>query len=301
MFLIFLQNAAMAAGFPISKFLVRYITPFHQAGIRLLFSGLIMSVFAHRIRHLWLPATKGMSWRTKQQIFGFGFFFFYLSMGCGAWALTKIPTGYTSLAYNTVPFIVALLSYFYFGERLVALQWLGMVIGFAGMALGMQFSAAVPFDTVATCMLVLAVTSYAFGFVLLKILVTAGLPGEFVNACGMLNGAALALLTSYFLESGEVQHGLHTMVPMAIVVCSSMMAGLLNGYLMKIYPATLLAFSSFLIPLCATSYSWIFLGESIQPQFFAMVGFVLVGLYLFLMPKRRVESSVEEKEVSGKI
>jgi probable blue pigment (indigoidine) exporter len=296
MFLIFLQNAAMAAGFPVSKFLVRYITPFQQAGIRLLATGIVMSLFAYRIRSTWLPLLKGMSRTAKQQLFGVGFFFFYLSMGCGAWALMKIPTGYASLAYNTTPFIVALLSFIYFGERLRLVQWLGMVIGFSGMALGMQFGSGVVLDSVALMMLVIAVVSYALGFVLMKMLVAAGIPGEFVNACAMLNGGILAIGTSYFFEPVQGEHGMHTIIPMAIVVCSSLTSGLLNGYLMKIYPATLLAFASFLIPLCATTYSWLFLGETIHPQFFAMLGFVLVGLYLFLMPGRKVEESKQQIE-----
>src|SRR5579872_2774491 len=175
--MIFAQNACVAAGFPISRLLV---------------SGAIVGILAYRSRHQWQkPVIKDK--QLVAQIFGFGFFFYFISMGCGAWALMSIPTGYASIAYNMTPFIVALLSYWIFSERLALLQWIGMVIGFCGILWGLQLNPQAQFESGALLILSLAVFGYAYGLVMLKKLTLAGVPAPFINAGGMLVGGVLAL------------------------------------------------------------------------------------------------------------
>lgn len=288
------QNACVAAGFPISRFLVQFLTPFKLAAIRLLLSGTLVGVFMYRARHTWqLPALS--TWRVAGQIFTFGFFFYFVSMGCGAWALTSIPSGYASVAYNMTPFIVAVLSYWMFAERLVPLQWIGMVVGFCGLLWGLQLNQHAMFEATTLLILGLAVFGYAYGLVMLKQLTSAGVPIPVINAGGMLVGGVLAASASFFLESGAWSSGMHIWAPICIVVITSMIAGLLNARLMKKYSATTLAFGGFLIPICATLYGWIFLGEPITTQFFITLGLVAIGLYIFFIPVRaQARTSIHE-------
>ena len=282
---IFAQNACVAAGFPISRFLVQFLTPFKLAGMRLLVSGAIVSMLAYRTRHSWeRPIIKDK--RLAAQIFGFGFFFYFVSMGCGAWALMSIPSGYASVAYNMTPFIVALLSYWIFSERLGLLQWAGMVIGFAGILWGLQLNPEAKFESGALLILSLAVFGYAYGLILLKQLTIAGMPAYIINAGGMLVGGILALSASLLFESAAWETGWHIWAPMGLVVVTSMVAGLLNTRLMKQYSATTLAFGGFLIPICATMYGWLFLGEPITVNFVITLVLVAIGLYVFFYKKK---------------
>ena len=52
-----------------------------------------------------------------------------------SWAVLYIPTGITSILNATVPLFGALVAWVWLGERIQSLRWLGLALGFAGVAL----------------------------------------------------------------------------------------------------------------------------------------------------------------------
>ena len=68
---------------------------------------------------------------------------------------------------------------------------------------------------------------------------------------------------------------------LSLILIANIICYNLYGYLLSRYSPTFLSFAGFMTPLFAAFLGWLFLGEQVTWHFFATIGFVILGLYLF--------------------
>jgi drug/metabolite transporter (DMT)-like permease len=185
--------------------------------------------------------------------------------------------------YNLVPFLSAILSYFYFSEKMTIKKIIGLTIGFLGFTpilLANGSSTGVEwYDLV----LFVVVFTYAYGLIITRKMMRAGTyTATVITGTCMLVGGIFSLIFSPFIETNLVEAFtwydalMFTLATLSAVISYSMLA-----YLLKRYTATFLTFAAFIMPLFVAFYSWFLLGEGVSWQFFVSTVAVLIGLYIF--------------------
>jgi drug/metabolite transporter (DMT)-like permease len=191
--------------------------------------------------------------------------------------------------YNLTPFITALLSYWWFKERMTSKKWLGLALGFSAFLPGVicDIMRGCFFKHVGPQLLTIgAVACSAYGWVLMRRLVKKKNYSPLtVNGMGMFFGGILALLTSGIFESWSpspvVDMKAFIYLTLLIVFVANIIFYNFYSFLLKKYTATFLSFAGFLCPLFTALFGMIFLSECIDWTVFFAMGLVCVGLYIF--------------------
>lgn len=210
------------------------------------------------------------------------------------WALKYVSVAKATLIFLLNPFFAYLFSYFLGIEKFAYKKILGLFIGLVGVIpmvlshtrLEESFGvfAGITFPEF---LMFVAVAGYSYGWVVVRKLVgVKNYSSLATNGIRMFLGGIVALIASCFIEGGStyIPHvtnwklfGWHILLITFVgVTCYC-----LYGYLLKKYSATMLAFGGFVEPFIASFYAWIILGETVSWIFFASIGIVFVGLYVF--------------------
>ncbi len=287
MFEILLLYALCASSFTISKAVLAYSAPIFFVAVRMIVAGILLLGFVY-----W----RKISMKIKKEDLGLFasiiLFHIYFAYVYDLWALQYVSSFKSSFFFNLSPFITALLSYFFFHEKLTRNKWLGLVIGFSGF-LPMLLRDVPTEEAVGSLLfiskpefyLLIAVVSSCIGWISMKGLLKRGYSPLFVNGVGMLIGGFFALLDSTRTEwfdgvpVSEVKPfiGLTLLV---IVVCNFIFYNFYSHLLHK-YTATFLSFAGFSCPLFAALFGVIFLQEQVTWHFFVASIIVSFALYLF--------------------
>ncbi|HLW73251.1 MAG TPA: DMT family transporter [Candidatus Babeliales bacterium] len=301
-FIILLQ-ALFATSFPMGKYLLNFTSPLFLSGARMLIAGGLLLIYQY-----FLPSKefkiKRKHWWIFAQIIILGM---YATYGLRLYALKVLPVWKTSFFYNLSPFLSALYAYCLFNERLSKKQWLGLSIGLMGM-IPILISSSPEEATLGEFLnisiyevfLIISVSLHCYSWILIQKLVRyKNYDTSIVNGIGMAAGGLLSLVTSYAIE-GPVQisdpatfaKGLIIMIFISNILCHNIYAGLL-----KKYSATFMSFTSFLSPLFAALYGWVFFQETISWHFYLSIIIVLLGLYIFYQDELKNKSDYEDKEI----
>ncbi|MDA8520897.1 DMT family transporter [Acidovorax sp. NCPPB 4044] len=194
-----------------------------------------------------------------------------------AWAVLHITTGLSSILNATVPLFGALVAWIWLGDHIGRLRWVGLALGFAGVALlAWRAPTAIGFRSghagwaVAACLL--ATTCYAVAASYARRYLT-GLP-PLATATGSQLGAALALAVPALWFWPAQPPGLRAWVAVVAiaVLCTGIAYILYFRLIAHAGPSRALAVT-FLAPVFAVLYGTVFLGEAVTPW---MVGCGLV-------------------------
>ncbi len=311
MILVVLLYILFASSFTLGKAALDYIQPILFVGIRMTLGGLLLLGYQYFFNY-----TK---WRYHKKDRGLLLqiiiFHIYVAYVLEFWALQWMTSAKVCLLYNLSPFITAILSYFLIAHRLTIKQFIGLLIGFVGFLPILMATAPLEgvtrnfaFVSVPEVMLVLSVVASAYGWMVMrKLTVERRYSAVMINGIGMLGGGILAFITSLIVE------GLPTIKPIIIdtsalglrvelasllgpfgaslvmlsmytvllVLIANIIAYNLYGVLLKRYTPTFLSFAGFMTPLFAALFGWALLNESITWYFFATIGMVFFGLYVF--------------------
>lgn len=196
-----------------------------------------------------------------------------------SWAVLHISTGLTSILNATVPLFGALVALVWLGERIQGVRWLGLAMGFAGVALlawrapgtaGVAASGASALGAMGACLL--AAGCYAAGASYARRYLQG--IGPLATATGSQVGAALALAlpTLWFWPSQTPSLKAWGAVVAIAVLCTGIAYILYFRLIAHAGPSRALAVT-FLAPVFALGYGAVFLQEQITPW---MVGCGLV-------------------------
>ncbi|GAA6118690.1 DMT family transporter [Acidovorax sp. FG27] len=186
-----------------------------------------------------------------------------------AWAVMHITTGLTSILNATVPLFGALVAWVWLGDRITRLRWLGLGLGFVGVALlawrapaGAGFKTAHAGWAMAACLLASLCYAVAASFARRHL---QGVP-PLVTATGSQLGATLGLaLPAIWCWPAQMPGPRAWAAVVAIaVLCTGIAYILYFRLIARAGPSRALAVT-FLAPVFALLYGALFLHESVTP------------------------------------
>jgi drug/metabolite transporter (DMT)-like permease len=235
----------------VMRWAVAEIAPMTMGAIRFTIAGTILYVIA-RMRGA--PAPTARQWKNGAMVGGL---LFVGGNGLVAIAERSVSSGVAAVVCATMPLWLALMAWMT-GERTTGREWLGQVLGLAGVVVlvGGQVGTAAPLDT---AVIVLAPVAWAAGSLLSKRVAIA--PGAMGAATEMLAGGVL--MAGVALLRGEALH------PVSIEAIGSMAYLIVLGSLIGFTAyAWLLQHTR---PAVATSYAFV------NPPLAVLAGILIGG------------------------
>ncbi len=304
MILVILLYLLFASTFTLGKAALSYVSPFLFIGIRMICGGSLLLAYYYFIARKKIVLHKS-DYSLFLRIIIFHIFCAYT---LEFYALEYVTSAKACLLYNLSPFITALFSYFLYAEKLSIRQICGLAIGFLGF-IPILLSQGLPellswhcgFVSIYELALIGSVIASAYGWIIMKNLIHKGYSFIIINGIGMTGGGILAFLLSLYKEGFPMMKQVpifsQTLVmrygntgesiimlavySLALIIIANIICYNLYGYLLSRYSPTFLSFAGFMTPLFAALLGWIFLGEQVTWHFFATIGLVIIGLYLF--------------------
>lgn len=208
-----------------------------------------------------------------------------IPFACFSFALLSISTGLSAILNATVPMFGALIAWVWLKDKPTASRILGLVIGFAGVALlawdpstfKPNASGVAPGWAVLACLL--AGVCYGISASYTKRYLS-GLP-PLVTAAGSQIGATLGLaLPALWLWPARMPGASAWLALLAVgVVCTGIAYILFFRVIENAGPARALSVT-FVVPVFAVLYGVLFLGESVTPWMVGCAGVIVGGTAL---------------------
>jgi drug/metabolite transporter (DMT)-like permease len=200
-----------------------------------------------------------------------------------AWGEERITSALTSVLNASTPLFTAVIAALFLKDRLKALQVVGLLLGFVGVAVAAGFGAGDLGDSSLTGSLaaVVAGLCYAIAFVYMRRNLTSIEPT--VAAAGQLVLATMLLLP--FAATTSVTSGLHLTVRRALAigalgVFGTGVAYILNYRLLREIGATRASVVTYIIPVVAVAVGVVVLGEPFEWPLVWGGALILGGLVL---------------------
>ncbi len=194
-----------------------------------------------------------------------------------AWAVMHIQTGLASILNATVPLFGALVAWVWLGDRISRLRWVGLALGFVGVALlawgapaGTGFKTDSAHAAMAACLLASGFYGLSASFARRYL---TGVP-PLATAAGSQLGAALGLAvpTVWLWPAQMPGLGAWGAIAAIAVLCTGIAYILYFRLIAHAGPSRALAVT-FITPVFAVLYGGLFLGETVTPW---MMGCALV-------------------------
>jgi drug/metabolite transporter (DMT)-like permease len=267
---------------------VRDLPPFLSMALRHLVAGALLFawVWYRRGGHLQLGR------REWGAAFIFGGALFLVGHGGLAWAQQDVPSGVAALLVGTIPLWFAILARVAFGERLGRRALVGLVLGFAGLALLVDPSGEEGAKPIGVLVIAFSAFAWAAGSLWSRRL---PLPQDTLlsAAMGMLAGGALLAVVSGL--GGELDDARFTADALSaigyMVVVGSLIGFSAYVWLLKVAPASTVSTYAYVNPVIAVMLGWAFNDEVITGRTLLAGAAIVVGVAL--MVSRRVEKEPE--------
>ncbi|MBT6946177.1 MAG: EamA family transporter [Candidatus Marinimicrobia bacterium] len=250
-------------------------TPFLMASIRFLLAGLVLVLFQKWRKRPILPRRED---RHVILTLGIGNFFF--GYGLTYWGMQFVDSNITSILWATLPVMIAVFAHrMLMNEKINAssiFSLVGSIIGtlFIFDLKGADFD---PQTAKGMVVILLSILAAAYPNVLFK-REGNNLDPVAANASAMLIGATLLLITGLIVEPWE-----HVVLDVVTVGATAYLAifGSAIGFtmyfwLVKRVPIVKMSYTTFLIPILASIWGWVLLGEELSSA--ALTGAVIIIL-----------------------
>jgi drug/metabolite transporter (DMT)-like permease len=245
------------------RYAVETIPPLYTAGLRHLMAGTILLAWclAKRLRPTWAQVRASII---------IGAFFFLIGHGTLHWAEQKVPSGLASLVIASEPIWVFLLS------AIASRQWrlnvtllAGILLGLGGVGLLMGRSAlnSGPGVFAGSVAIVFGALSWSVGIVYSRRSHLSGHP-LLLSALSLLAGSVQLLLVGtavgeyrgFSLASVSLRSWLALGY---LIVFGSVVAFTAYNWLLEHYSPTLVATHTYVNPIVAVLFGWLFAGEAV--------------------------------------
>lgn len=254
---------------------VEALPPFMMASVRFLLVGSVMLTFLR---------ARGAPWPTRREwlvSLPVGVLMFVLGNGTVAFAEKHISSGIAAVVCGTMPLCAAAMGPL-FGEKTSSREWVGMALGFGGVAL-LGFGKELRGEPLYTAMLCVAPISWAAGSLLARKL---PLPKGLMSAATqMLTGGAVMAVVS--LTSGEkapaeipLSAGLSWIY---LCVFGSLVAYSAYTYLLRATRPAVATSYSYVNPAIAVGMGALFGHEDVGPEVILAVTLIVVATALVVV------------------
>ncbi len=207
------------------------------------------------------------------------------------WAEQWVPSGLAAVLFATFPLLVALLAHFVLpGERLTWASGIGVVIGFAGVAViySEDFSTLLgPQVAFATTVMLLCPVSAAIGSVLVKKWGSGIHPLSTAAVPMLLTGAILGPI-AWWTESDRTVtfNGPSTLALFYLALVGSALPFTLYFWLLKRLPATRMSLINYAVPVVAVMVGSVALDEPVTLRVILGTALVIAGTAVAMRKKK---------------
>jgi drug/metabolite transporter (DMT)-like permease len=280
---------------------VESIPPFVMASARFLIAGSILLAWsiARGGRSFAMPTRR--QWRDSGIV---GALLLGGGMGMVAYGEQTVPSGIAALLVAMMPVWVAVLGWIFLRERLPRLAGIGIVVGFAGVAIlvGPSTTGAVDgLDRLGLMALLISPIAWSIGSLFASH--RADLPDRPLVATGLqmvLGGGVLAVMAIVSGELADLDPGAITrasiMAFLYLTIIGSLVAFTAFGWLLRVAPLPLVTTYAYVNPVVAVVLGWIVVGETIDART-ALAGAVIVGAVALIITSRgRMAGSRTDRE-----
>ncbi len=272
-----------STGFLGAKLGLPHAEPFTFLGIRMAIASGLLLVFA-----LVTGAAWPKSWRATGHIAVAGILLHAIYLGGVFTAIHRgLPAGISSLIVGLQPLLTAGLAMVWLGERLKPRQWLGLVLGFGGVALVMsgRLGSAAP-DWAGLPPVLAGLVGITLGTLYQK-RYCSGMDLRTGGVVQYAATAALMLLGALLLESRQVDWTPEFIFALVwlIVVLSVGAVGLLYT-LIRRGEASRVASLFYLTPPTTAALAWLLFDERLGPLALLGMAVTALGVALVIWPSR---------------
>ena len=279
------------------RFAVETIPPLYTAGIRHLIAGLILLVWCRAKR---LRPTRA---QVRASII-IGAFFFLIGHGTLHWAEQKVPSGLASLLIASEPLWVFLLTAIAAKRlRLNAPLLAGILLGFGGVGLLMGRSAlnSGPGVFVGSLAVIVGALSWSVGIVYSRRSHLSGHP-LLLSALSLLAGSVQLLLAGTVLGEyrGFSFASVSTRSWLALgylIIFGSVVAFTAYNWLLEHYSPTLVATHTYVNPIVAVLFGWLFAGEAVTFNVLLSAALVIGAVMLVDRGMTRLQQETESLRI----
>ncbi len=270
------------------RFTVETIPPFLSAGIRFLVSGAILYIFS---RLKGDPSPRKIEWRSAVII---GLLLLLGGNGGLVWAEQRIPSGIASLFIATTPLWMVLIdSLRPNGVHANRLTWLGVIVGFIGIALlanpWQSHSGSPPLDTIGMVVLVLAALSWSIGSLYSR---KASLPNSSLLGTGMemlAGSVGLFIFSALVGEWGAFNPSAVSMKSVAgliyLIIFGSFIGFVAYTWLLRNAPTPIVSTYAYVNPVVALLLGSVIANEQLDKQDIISALIILSGVVLITTSK----------------
>lgn len=264
------------------------------AGLRYFLAFLCLIPFAFRQKHL--VTLRSLSRKQWGQLAFLALTMYCLSQGAQFLALVYLPAASANLVLSFTPVLVAVLSIHLLSERLIAVQWLGIVVFLIGATFYFYPASFEQGQLIGLGIIIIGLISTALGSIMGRALGReANIRPVLITALSMGMGSLLLLGTGILAQGLPLLSLQSWLIILWLAVVNTAFAFTLYNHSLRTLPA---AESSIIIntmliqiPLLA----WIFLGEALTVKDMIGLGLAALGTLVvqlrgrFLFGKRRVD------------
>lgn len=287
--LVIITTFLMGSSFTVGKIGLAYVSPLLLVGLRFTIAGMIMALFVMKKP---LPR-KTLDWG---RVILVGFFQTAGVMGCIFLSLRTITAGESSILTFSNPLMVVILSTLFLGGKYEVLQWLGVILGFAGVFITLGFHLQLQEGTLLGLG---AAISWATATVLIKAW------GQRFNvwvltAYQMLFGGILLLIMGVTMETPKlVFHLTSVFIILWLAIMASIVQFAVWFYLLnQSDPGKTSAFL-FLAPFFGVLTGWILLDEVVDWYVCIGGGFIILGIFFVNWTFKPKDMSSSENGYQG--
>jgi drug/metabolite transporter (DMT)-like permease len=267
----------------------RTMPPLLMSSVRFLIAGTALYAFASRGR----ARPTAREWRAAAIV---GAALLLVGNGGVAWAETRLDSGFAALIVAIIPLYVALFDRLFFGRRLSTSAVVGLVIGFAGVALLVRPGGG---NNVGVALILLATTSawsagslYARGARLPQSpLLSASMQmlaaGVFLAIAGLVGGEANDIHADSFAAKQLIAFTY-------LVLIGSLVAFSAYAWLLKNVRISVVATYAFVNPVVAVALGTVFLDEAIGWTTVLAGAAIVLAVVLIVTAKQRYPEADEE-------
>lgn len=270
------------------RFVVESIPPFLAAGVRFLISGTILYVWR---RGQGDPALRPQNWMAAAIV---GWLLLVGGNGSLAWAEQHVPSGIASLFIGTTPLWMVLLDRLRPKDKGASrLTWLGILLGFTGVALLAnpfeQGPASLRLNPLGAAALLFAAFSWAVGSLYSR---HAPLPASPLLATGsqmLAGGTGLVLVGTLLGEWGQLEPA--AILPRSLgglvylITFGSLIGFVAYTWLLRVAPTPLVATYAYVNPVVAILLGAVFGQETITPRVILSAMIILGAVVLINLTK----------------
>lgn len=239
---------------------------------------------------------KKLPWK---QLMVVGIFNAGLPWGLIALSETQIPSNTAATLNATTPIWTAVIGFLIYSVVLTKRQWTGIIIGFLGILIVTNFSIGqlIGQNFVGIGTMILAALCYGFASQYTKkhlgnvtVVVT--------TAFSLLTGAIVGLagmLVTHPIHPAALLHPLPIIAVIGLGCFGSGLAHLLYYYMMKKSSAEFATTVTYLVPVTATLWGFVLLGEPVSSHLIVGLIVIFIGVYFSTRKKKSADSRMSKE------